>query len=82
MIVALKPEIEKFIDDQVKAGRFSSAAEALEAGVARLMLDPAPDELDAKDVAELRESLEQMRRGEVLDWRTYSAELRSKYLGT
>ena len=34
MNVSLKPELEKFVEEQVKAGRFSSATEVLEAGLA------------------------------------------------
>ena len=79
MNVQLSPALEKFVDDQVLQSRFSSASEVLEAGLARLMLDPEPDELDATDVAELRESLAQMRRGEVLDWKQYSAQVRARY---
>lgn len=79
MNVQLSPALEKFVDDQVRQGHFSSASEVLEAGLARLMLDPEPDELDATDVAELRESLAQMRRGEVLDWKQYSAQVRARY---
>jgi antitoxin ParD1/3/4 len=80
MNVTLKPELEQFIDQQVKSGRFTSTAEAVEAGIARLMLDPEP-ELDADEVTEIRLSLEQMRRGEVVDWRQHSVELRKRYLG-
>ena len=79
MNVQLNPVLERLVDDQVRQGHFSSAAEVLEAGLARLMLDPEPDELDATDVAELRESLAQMRRGEVLDWKQYSAQVRARY---
>ena len=81
MNIQLRPEVQRFIDDQVRTGRFSSAAEVLEAGVARLMLDPDPDVLDPDEIADLRESIDQMRRGDVLDWRQHSAELRKKYLG-
>jgi putative addiction module CopG family antidote len=80
MNVALKPELEKFVQDQVKAGRFASPAEVLEAGLARLMLDP-PDELDAADLAAIDESEEQIARGEDLDWKAASQELRRRYLG-
>lgn len=73
MNVTLRPELERFIADQVKAGRYSSAAEAVEAGVARLMLDPKPD---ARDLADLRESLGQMARGETIDARLLHAQLR------
>jgi putative addiction module CopG family antidote len=80
MYVALKPELERFIDEQVKAGRFESPAEVLEAGLARLMLDP-PDELDEEDLAAIDESEAQIARGEDLDWKEVSAQLRRKYLG-
>jgi putative addiction module CopG family antidote len=46
MNVWLKPETKKFVDEQVKAGNFASVDEVLEAGIARLMLDPDTDELD------------------------------------
>ncbi|GMU24331.1 MAG: hypothetical protein AMXMBFR13_44050 [Phycisphaerae bacterium] len=80
MDVQLKPELKKFIDEQVQQGSFSSPTEVLEAGLARLMLDPLPDELDARDLAELGDSIDQMRRGEVIPWETLSPRLRSKYL--
>lgn len=76
MNVTLRPELERFIADQVNAGRYSSAAEAVEAveaGVTRLMLDPEPD---ARDLADLRESLGQMARGETIDARLLHAQLR------
>jgi Arc/MetJ-type ribon-helix-helix transcriptional regulator len=75
------PEIQDFIEKQVKAGRFSSAAEVIEAGVARLMLDPVDDELDDADLAAIEESEGQIERGEDLDWKEVSAKLRAKYLG-
>jgi Arc/MetJ-type ribon-helix-helix transcriptional regulator len=76
-----KPEIQDFIEEQVKAGRFSSPTEVIEAGIARLMLDPADDELDDEDLAAIEESEEQIARGEDLDWNEVSANLRKKYLG-
>jgi putative addiction module CopG family antidote len=78
MNVELDPTLEEFIDQQVRHGRFSSRAQVLEAGLARLMLDPDPDVLDQRDLAEIRESLAQMRRGEVLDWKQYSARIRAR----
>jgi len=80
MNVALKPELERFVEDQVRAGRFSSPVEVLEAGLARLMLDP-PDDLDDDDIAGIEESERQVARGEDLDWRQVAAQLRAKYLG-
>ena len=81
MNVALTPELERFVQDQVQSGRFASPEEVLEAGLARLMLDPAPDELDEEDLAAIQESEEQIARGEDMDWNEASAILRRKYLG-
>jgi len=81
MNVVLTPELERFVQDQVQSGRFASPEEVLEAGLARLMLDPAPDELDEEDLAAIQESEEQIARGEVIDWKEASAMLRRKYLG-
>jgi putative addiction module CopG family antidote len=80
MQVALSPELERFVEEQVKAGRFASPAEVVEAGLARLMLD-RPDELDAEDLAAIEESEAQIARGEDMDWKEVSKELRRKYLG-
>jgi putative addiction module CopG family antidote len=81
MDIALKPELERFVEEQVKAGRFASKAEVLEAGLARLMLDPASDDLDQDDLAAIEESEAQIGRGEDLDWKDASKHLRQRYLG-
>lgn len=81
MNVTLRPELEKYIEEQLRAGRFDSADELLEAGIARLMLDPPVDALDADDLRAIEESEAQIERGEVLDWNQVSNELRRKYLG-
>jgi Arc/MetJ-type ribon-helix-helix transcriptional regulator len=72
MDVQLRPELQRFLDEQVSQGRFRSHAEALEAGVARLMLDPDPADLDALDIEQINRSLEQMRRGELIDAREFA----------
>jgi Arc/MetJ-type ribon-helix-helix transcriptional regulator len=69
-----------FVDEHVKAGRFCSASEVLEAGIARLMLDTEPDVLDEQDLIDIQRSLEQMQRGEVIDSVVLHAQLRRKYL--
>ena len=81
MSISLRPELKRFVEDQVRAGKFASPEEVVEAGLARLMLDPAPDELDEDDRAAIAESEAQIARGEDLDWSQVSAELRKKYLG-
>jgi len=79
MNVALDPKYKKFIQEQVKAGRFSSSAEALEAGIARLMVDPKPDILDEQDVADIEKSLQQLKRGEVVEAKTLHAKIRGRF---
>jgi len=81
MSISLRPELKQFVEEQVRTGRFSSAEEVVEAGLARLMLDPAADELDDDDRTAIAESEGQIARGEDLDWSQVSAELRKKYLG-
>lgn len=76
-----KPEFARFVEDQLKTGRFSTPAEVIEAGLERLMLDPLVDELDDEDLAAIEESEQQIARGEDLDWKDVSARLRQKYLG-
>lgn len=73
---SIKPAFAKFIDELVKAGRFSSPTEALEAGVARLMVDSEPDVLDETDVADIQRSLDEMHRGDVIDSKALHARLR------
>jgi Arc/MetJ-type ribon-helix-helix transcriptional regulator len=81
MTISLGPEPKKYVEEQVRAGRFASPQEVVEAGLARLMLDPLPDELDDDDLAAIEESEAQIKRGEALDWAQVSAALRQKYLG-
>ena len=50
MKVQLRPEIQKFVDARVEAGEYVSTTEVVEAGIARLMRDSAP-ELDQKRAA-------------------------------
>jgi putative addiction module CopG family antidote len=81
MDVSLKPELARFVEDQVKAGRFSSPGEVLEAGLARLMLDPVAEGLDETDRAAIEESERQIADGQDMDWGEVSARLRREYLG-
>jgi len=79
MNLVIGPEFEKFIDEQVKAGLYSSSVEALEAGIARLMVDRDQDILDAQDLPEIRKSLDQIARGETIDAKTLHADIRKRF---
>ena len=67
MTVILNPKLQQFVDEQVRSGRFASAEEAVEAGLARLMLDPPTAAPSSDEIAGIKRSLEQMDRGEVTD---------------
>jgi len=68
MNVSLTPELEQFIAEQVAAGRYRSASEAVRAGIR--MLEDQVRERDAKLLV-LRKAVEQgvieLDRGEGLD---------------
>ncbi len=80
MVIALKEDVEQFIEEQVRAGHFGSVAELVETAVARLMVDGPDDELTAGDIAAIRESDDQFARGEFRKFSEVAAELRAKYL--
>lgn len=80
MTVSLSAESQKFVDDQVKAGRFRSAEEVVEAALARLMHDAGDDELDGETLAAIDEAEAQYERGEGRPWPEVREELRAKYL--
>ena len=72
----------KFIDDQVRSGRFRSPDDAINAAVARLQAeeDLLAEDLDDADLAAIQEGLAQLDRGEGRPWADVRAELRNKFL--
>src|SRR5438477_10337534 len=74
-----KPEFAKFIDEQVKAGRFRSPEEVLEEALSRMMCEEDL-ELDEETIAAIEEGEAQLDRGEGRPWEEVRAELRAKYL--
>jgi antitoxin ParD1/3/4 len=70
MNLSLKPDLEKYINEQVKAGRFASAEEAVNAAVAHLQaeaeLSTAADLDDLR--ADVRAGIEQADRGEFAEF--------------
>ena len=81
MDVPIKPQLERYVEDQVRAGRFTSPAEVIEAGLARLMLDPPDDELDGETLSAIEQAETQIDRGESLPLDAAFAELRRKHFG-
>ncbi|MBO1349795.1 MAG: type II toxin-antitoxin system ParD family antitoxin [Hormoscilla sp. GUM202] len=79
MTILLTPEIEQLIDEQVKSGRYQSAAEVVLEG---LRLLSVRDQIDKKRFAELKQEIamgiEAADRGELVDSETMFRELREK----
>jgi len=79
MNVRLRPELERFVEEKVRAGEYASTEEVVEAGIARLMVDPTPP-LDEETLAAVEEGEAQGDRGEVRLWEELKAELLAKYV--
>ena len=88
MNVPLKPELEKFIDDEVKSGRLSDPSEFLSRAVYHYVLardlgeEYAPEEIDRM----IAEGLEDIERGDTIEGteafrqlRAYSVERRRQH---
>jgi Arc/MetJ-type ribon-helix-helix transcriptional regulator len=76
MVRLSKPELEQFIDEQVKSGRFATRDAAIEAAVERMMLEDA--ELDDATLAAIDEAEDQIDTGQHHDWKGVSATLRAR----
>jgi putative addiction module CopG family antidote len=81
MNVRLKPELQKFIEDEVRAGNFTSHDEVIEAALARLMLDDPAAGPDADTLAAIEEGEAQLDRGEGIALDEAFRNLRRKHLG-
>jgi Arc/MetJ-type ribon-helix-helix transcriptional regulator len=73
-----KPELEKFIVDQVRAGSFPSGDDVAEEAIARMMQEESLT-LTADDISAINESEEQIDRGECVDFDALASEMRKKY---
>lgn len=77
--VSLTPELDAFVQDTVKSGRYQSASEVVRDALRRLQ-----DEFDARQRAidrfnaEVEIGCEQIRRGEVVDGETVFRELQRR----
>jgi Arc/MetJ-type ribon-helix-helix transcriptional regulator len=71
------PKLEQFIQNEVDAGRFSSACAAVEAAIELLMEDALLDDDDT--VAAINRAQEQIDRGEGTDFNTFAADFRERH---
>jgi putative addiction module CopG family antidote len=52
MTIPLRPELKRFVNEQVKAGKYRSAADVVEEALTRLMLEP-PDDFEPGELNEM-----------------------------
>lgn len=74
-----KPELERFVNEQVAAGSYATAADVIEAGLERLMSDPEVAEVEAETLAAIERAEAEFDRGEDRPFAEVAAELRAKY---
>jgi Arc/MetJ-type ribon-helix-helix transcriptional regulator len=82
MNVCLRPELAKFIDEQVKTGRFNSPEDAVNAAVAKSRLEEGllAQDISDDDFAAIEKGLAQLNRGEGIPLADVRAEMAAKYL--
>jgi Arc/MetJ-type ribon-helix-helix transcriptional regulator len=71
-----KPELEKFIGEQVKAGHFPSPQAAVEAAVERMRLESEFEDLDDEIAAAINRAEQQLDRGQGIDFEQFAATMR------
>ena len=74
------PEVERYVAEQVRSGRFPSADALLEEAVGRMMVEQ-PDELTEADWAAIAEADAEIERGEYEDFDVVAARLMAKVRG-
>jgi putative addiction module CopG family antidote len=78
--VALSDETRALIEERIRQGGYSTADDVVR--VALDVLHQVEDEqIEDQDIATIRQAIEQMKRGQVVDWKNFSQQIRKKYLG-
>ena len=80
MILSLRPDVEKFIGDQVREGRFPSPEAVVEAAITALR-DDSTLELDDETAAAINEAEEELDRGEGMDLAAFRAHISERFIG-
>jgi putative addiction module CopG family antidote len=80
MNLSLRPEIQHFIDEQVKAGRYPTPEALVEAAIAEMQETDDAD-LDEATIAAINEAEEQADRGEGVDLDTFRARMNQRFTG-
>ena len=73
-----KPELQRYLDEQVKSGNFPSPEAVVEDALMRVMQDDG-FELSDEDVAAIKLSEQQLDRGEGISSKDVAARMRQMY---
>jgi Arc/MetJ-type ribon-helix-helix transcriptional regulator len=77
MNLSLAPDIRRFINDQVRAGRFATPEAVVEAAIVN-MRDTNDAELDDQTIAAINEGEEQGDRGEGIELAAFREQWKKK----
>jgi Arc/MetJ-type ribon-helix-helix transcriptional regulator len=72
-----QPELERYLDEQVRAGHFPTREAVVEYALKRVMEEQV--ELTEEDLADIAISDEQFARGEYVEWDDFAGRMRKKY---
>ena len=72
-----KPDIERFIDEQVKAGRFPNAEAVVETALFLMMEDEVVP--TSEDITAFQKSEKQIDSGESVEFGEFAARIRRKH---
>src|SRR5687768_2630837 len=83
MEIALTPDMQRFVDDKVRVGRYESAQDVIRAGLAILMQQDAIESLPTEELEaiypglqeKLAEGLRDLREGRVTDGEAFFDQL-------
>jgi len=76
MQLSLRPEIQRFIDEQVKSGRFPTPEALVEAAIVEMR---EADDLDDDTIAAINEAEDQADRGEGTDLDVFRAQMTKRF---
>jgi Arc/MetJ-type ribon-helix-helix transcriptional regulator len=79
MQLALNPEIERKIAEQVRLGLFPTPEAVVEAAVVELTERAMDDSVDESDIAAINEAEDQIDRGDGIDLPTLRAEMFKRF---
>jgi Arc/MetJ-type ribon-helix-helix transcriptional regulator len=71
--------MERWIAEQVRAGRFATPEEVVDVAVAEFATSTRDVELDDEDLAAIAEADAEVERGEVVDFDAFRAEFEKRF---